>query len=235
MPIGPECLHCWAAEQTHRRKRLLPARYGGLTDMQGRFNGKVRFMEKDLAKPLRRRKPTVYSIWNDLFHVCVAFFHRDWVMAMIHDCPQHTFLALTKRPWRMADWSKCRPRAGELPHLWIGTTAGTQTSADERLPHLLQCPAAVRFLSAEPLLEHLDITAWTWGPSIDRLAWLIIGPETGSRRRACEPAWMKSLIEQADAAKVPVFIKAFPMGGRISKDSAEWPRWARRREFPSTP
>jgi protein gp37 len=237
-PWSPECLHCWSAEQTHRRQNhptlQTRARYCGLTNASGQFNGTVRFMERDLDKPLRIRKPTVWAVWNDLFHANVSLEQIGWVWDVIERVPQHTFLVLTKRPERIGEFFRAcctEEPPWPLPNVWLGTTIGHPDSL-WRIDELLKVPAAVKFLSCEPLLESL-VPLWPqwWWPM---LSWVIIGPETGRNRRECKPEWIKSLIEQADAAGLPVFIKAFPVGGRVSKDMAEWPEWARRREFPTT-
>ena len=133
--------------------------------------------------------------------------------------------------------SVCTP----ISNLWIGVTAENQEWADKRIPELLKIPAAVRFASYEPVLAECDFQQYldapkrggAWPDSECKLDWLIVGPETGAGRRECEPEWIQSVIEQCDAAGVPVFVKAFPMpDGGISKDMSEWPEWARRRGFP---
>jgi len=248
------------------------ARYGGLTDADGKFNGTVRFMEADLDKPLRTKKPTVWAVWNDLFHARVSVGEIYHAFDVMDQCRQHTFLVLTKRPGYISE-TLYEPSGVKgpgyfsqknfLPNVWLGTTCGHPESL-WRVEELLKCPAAKRFVSAEPLLGELDLTwigksshyeysRWNaltgeahavaegteipWdtiypvgsGP----ICWLIIGPETGSKRRDCKEEWIESLIGQADNVGIPVFIKAFPINGRVSKDMAEWPQWARRREFPT--
>ena len=104
-----------------------------------------------------------------------------------------------------------------LPNVWVGTSVEDQKRADERIPHLLNTPAAVRFLSCEPLLGPIDLTAIkrtkTEGymrPLDGRfrtLDWIIVGGESGPRARLCNLAWMRDIIKQCHAASVPVFIK----------------------------
>jgi protein gp37 len=118
-------------------------------------------------------------------------------------------------------------------NLWVGVSVENQEWADKRIPVLLQIPEARRFISAEPLLAPIDLNrnydcGTFWG---DKLNWVIVGPETGQGRRECKPEWIRSIIEQCDAAKVPVFVKAFPIGKRISHKPEEWPEWAKRREI----
>jgi protein gp37 len=214
----------------------------------GKFNGQVRFMEADLEKPLRTRKPTVWSVWNDLFHKTVTDEQIGDAFAVMLRAPRHRFLILTKRPERMAEWFRGF-YTGQQPskNVALGTTVGHPDSL-WRIGELLKCPAAMRSLSVEPLLEELDLTTYLtpadrdhigedygtwvagkWQPPLDQL---IIGPETGPGARPCKLEWIESLVDQADAAGLAVFVKAFPIDGRVSKDMAEWPEWARRREFP---
>lgn len=126
---------------------------------------------------------------------------------------------------------------------WLGVSVENQEWADKRIPLLLQIPAAVKFISAEPLLGPLDlwkaeypapgrgrqgaVTSWPGG-----LNWVIVGPETGSGRRPCKIEWIESIVEQCAAAGVPVFVKALPIGKQISHELAEWPEHLRKREYP---
>lgn len=65
------------------------------------------------------------------------------------------------------------------------------------------------------------------------LNWVIIGCESGPRRRPCNLEWVKSVVDQCDAAQVPVFVKQLDLGGKVSHDMSEWPEWARRQEWPN--
>lgn len=103
-----------------------------------------------------------------------------------------------------------------LPNVWLGTSVEDQDAADERVPHLLRCPAAVRFLSCEPLLGPVDLDNWLWeeagpawagrnlSPGID---WVIVGGESGPGARPMDPAWAVSLRDQCAAADVPLHFK----------------------------
>jgi protein gp37 len=160
--------------------------YAGLTVLNNRgdrhFNGVVRCVEEALEIPLRWKQPRRIFVnsMSDLFHREVPFEFVDRVFAVMALCPQHTFQVLTKRPERMAEYLTTDFRADRiveamplvapdrgawswptwkeaLRHVWLGTSCENQSAADERIPHLLRCPAAVRFLSCEPLLEEVDV------------------------------------------------------------------------------
>ncbi len=117
-----------------------------------------------------------------------------------------------------------------LPNVWLGASAEDQARLDERVPHLIRCPAAVRFLSVEPLLEELDL----WAPIRDMkdrdtepdpggdgryLHWVIVGGESGPRARACEVGWIRGVVRQCRAAKCPVFVKQLGAGAYDGLDA----------------
>ena len=108
------------------------------------------------------------------------------------------------------------PAAWPLPNLWLGVTAEDQRRADERIPLLLQCPAAKRFVSYEPALGPVDLERWMFRNDMSddgarfpsgRLDLVICGPETGPGRRPMDPAWRDSLLSQCRDAGVPFFDK----------------------------
>lgn len=137
-----------------------------------------------------------------------------------------------------------------LPNVWLGVSAENQEQADKRIPLLLQCPAAVRFVSAEPLLGPIDLIYaafdGSWGvEDMGRLDWVIVGGESGHGARPCNVEWIRSIVKQCGDAGVPVFVKqlgAEPVDGhgwrdyRISHNKGgnmlEWPDDLRVREFP---
>lgn len=101
-----------------------------------------------------------------------------------------------------------------LPNVWLGTSVENQEQADKRIPHLLRCPAAVRFLSCEPLLGDVDLTAGsgafrigTQGVAADGVDWVIAGGESGPGARPCDVAWIRSIVSQCKGVGVPVFVK----------------------------
>ncbi len=144
--------------------------------------------ESTLLAPLRRKKPTRYFVnsMSDLFHESVPDEWIDQIFAVMALCPQHTFQVLTKRSdrmreylsggrwaWRVIEAKKAFDRAhrpgmggilgttnGALPNVWLGVSVEDQTRADQRIPDLLNTPAAVRWISAEPLLGPVDLRQW---------------------------------------------------------------------------
>lgn len=150
-----------------------------------------------------------------------------------------------------------------LPNVWIGTSVEDQRAADERIPELLCVPAALRFLSVEPLLGPVDLDGLAWWADMSDgvislrtgIDWVIVGGESGPKARPCEVGWIRSVVEQCKAAEVPCFAKqlgshvrsdeAFPFSpsvdGRVHLDSSkggdmtEWPEDLRVQEMPCPP
>lgn len=125
---------------------------------------------------------------------------RERLWRLIGETPNLTWLLLTKRPDRMAAWFRERVGGFRWPrNAWAGTTVENQAAADARVPHLLRVPAAVRFLSCEPLLGPVKLRS--------KISWVIAGGESGPRARPSHPAWFRSLRDQCAAAGVPFFFK----------------------------
>jgi protein gp37 len=146
---------------------------------------------------------------------------RGRLISLIHQTPNLDWLILTKRPenieamWDEAatDWGEPGTLAMPLENVWLGYSASTQADLDRGSPHLLKCPAAVRFLSLEPLLEPISLSYKPGtrqhlpGRLLDEVHWVIVGGESGPGARPCNLAWIRSIVAQCKAAGVPVFVK----------------------------
>jgi protein gp37 len=255
-----------------------------------RWTGAVQLVMEHLDDPIRwRRGRRIFvNSMSDLFHERLTDETIALVFAVMAMAPHHTFQVLTKRPERMEAWfasgrdltvagikalatmGKLGARwkqdafpelpAWPLPNVWLGTTVEDQKRADERIPHLLSTPAAVRFLSCDPLLEHVDLFAFLKTDLRDRslvalgaapgVDWCIVGGESGPGARGFSVEWARSIVKQCRAAGVPVFVKqmgARPMAmsflgksgvdvvrleSRKGNNPAEWPEDLRLREMP---
>jgi len=121
------------------------------------------------------------------------------------------------------------------PNVWLGTSVEHQAAADERIPHLLECPAAVRFLSCEPLIGPLD------NLPLDGIDWTIVGGETGPGARLCKVGWVGGIVAQCRVAGVSVFVKQLgalsdgpdTCGGCKNDLMSSWPEGLRVREYPT--
>lgn len=127
--------------------------------------------------------------------------HRDRLARLIESTPNLDWLLLTKRPQnalRLSPWE------GDWPdNVWAGTTVELQTRADELMPHLERIPAAVRFISAEPLLGPLDLAPWL-GSAVH---WVITGGESGPKARPASPSWFTDIHRQCMEAEVAFHFK----------------------------
>jgi len=167
-------------------------------------------------EPFGWRKPKKIFVCSmgDLFHEDVPFPWINEVFSVIQRCAHHRFMVLTKRPERMRNYiSKVLQVRGwpesdiPFPNVWMGITAETQRRADERIPVLLEIPAARRFVSVEPMLGPVDLSQWL-GRS-GGLDWVICGGETGPGARPVHPDWVRSLRDQCQIAGVPFFFKSW--------------------------
>ena len=172
-----------------------------------------------LDKPLHWRNPRRVFVCSmgDLFHPSVEIGFLTHVFDTIEQCPQHTFQILTKRPENISKlWTNQSERPGHswqymrkgtvLPNVWLGTSCENQEWYDKRWPIAAQIPAAVNFISFEPLLS--DIQMKPPYPS-----WCIICAESkgGHPGRECKIEWVRSIVQQCKAAGIPVFVKQIHM------------------------
>ena len=215
-PVSAGCDHCWS--------RAMAARFG-------RKSAEVRFREDRLGLPAKTRKPTVWALWNDLFHEAV----KDWDIAaachQMNAAGRHLFIVLSKRPERMAEWSSIHLPDGWPPNVILGTSVEDQATADKRIPELLKVRAACRCVSYEPALGPVDfVLPRTGKPTIN---WIIAGGETGPKARECDPEWLVRASRQCREASVPFWFKSWGRNPGI-RDAYGDPFIlpAHRREFP---
>ena len=241
--VSPGCAHCYA--------ETLTKRYAGRPGWPVEFmpwvpgNDTIVLHPDRLKAPLSWQEPRMVFVdsMSDLFHDAIPDDYIDQVFAVMALTPQHTYQVLTKRPARMQRYlidssSSDRDPAlvWPLSNVWLGVTVENQRWADERIPILLGTPAAVRFISAEPLLGPLALGQWQKGcdgtdPGVPGLDWVIVGGESGPKYRAFDHNWARSIVAQCRSAGVACFIKQ--MGGaRPGNAIDDLPTGLRVREFP---
>lgn len=231
--VSQGCKHCYA-ERDWGRLQHLPA-------YAGRAFTDVRTHADRLDQPLRWRRPRRIFVnsMSDLFHPDVSVEFIDKVFAVMALCPQHTFQVLTKRPERMKAYVSNlalrtelvgieaeviggidRHKEGlqqrwplPLQNVWLGVSVEDQAAADERIPLLLDTPAAMRWISAEPLLASINLAEHGLHGGPGQLDWVVVGGESGPKARPMHPAWARSLRDQCAAAGVPFLFK-------------QWGEWA---------
>lgn len=239
--VSPGCAHCYAESLSLRykwtEKPWTPA---------NATQNVVLYPER-LDQPLRWKKPRMIFVnsMSDLFHEEVPDTYIERVFAVMAEAQHHIFQVLTKRPERMlghvrqiqsyvrrglwgdvTDWP--------LPNVWLGVSVENQYWADKRIPLLLETPAAIRFLSCEPLLgpinfwQDTEVGPLTFlrptgyadiGQEDAYIKWVIVGGESGShmgtkehpnpryKHRWMKPEWAQSIVDQCRGAGVPVFFK----------------------------
>jgi protein gp37 len=206
--VSAGCDHCYALTLAKRLKAMGSAKYQ--TDGDARTSGPgfgVATHATALGEPFRWRQPRLVFVnsMSDLFHakVPVDFIRR--VFAVMEATPQHTYQVLTKRARRL------RRLAPSLPwpsNLWVGVSVEDAHVA-ERVAELRAVPAAVRFLSCEPLLGPLPDL------NLNGVGWVIVGGESGPHARPVEARWVRDLQDQCQRGGVPFFFKQW--GGRSPK------------------
>ena len=209
--VSPACDNCyaelWAKRMGHRLWGTdAPRRFFGDAHWREPF----RWNEEAEAAGLRERvfcasMADVFERRSDLNQERI----RLW--QLIDRTPNLDWLLLTKRPQnvgRIAPWGKNWPT-----NVWLGTSVESQTIAEKRLPFLLKIPAAIRFLSCEPLLGPLNLQHWFRSKSFHPIDWVIAGGESGPRARPMHPNWPISLLHQCRDFDVPFHFK-------------QWGQWA---------
>jgi len=215
--VSPGCDNCYAMRDAKRLKAAGVRAYqtDGKPPRSGPGFGFAMHADR-LDQPRRWRDPRRIFVnsMSDLFHESMTLGFLTDVFQVMADCQRHTFQILTKRhrrmhrvlaggwPGSMCSGALAEHRAEPLPNVWLGVSVEDQQWAATRIPWLLTTPAAVRWLSMEPLLGPVDLTPW-----IDRLDWVVVGGESGPGWRPIDPAWARDLRDQCVAAGVPFHFK----------------------------
>ena len=193
--VSPGCDHCYAERLTRRFRSAYPDGFA-LT---------LRPEALDLPRRWRRPRVVFVNSMSDLFHAKVPTSYLAEVFAVMEACPQHTFQILTKRAERLA---RLAPRLPWPPNIWMGVSVETRDYL-WRIDYLRRVPAAVRFVSAEPLLRSLGSI------SLVGIDWLIAGGESQAGARPAHPDWFRELRDQCASAAVAFFLKQ--LGGHPHK------------------
>lgn len=219
------CTHCYAMAMAKRLEAMGMEKYAGLTRKTGRrivWNGVVREDQAALSIPHRWRKPRKIFVnsMSDLFHeqVSDAFILDVW--KVMSETPHHNYQILTKRPERMAELVTAK--IGEvLPNVWLGTSI-EDASVAERIDHLRSAPAAIRFISFEPLIGSVGTI------DLHGIHWAIVGGESGKSARPIREEWIDEIYVQCLSANTAFFFKQW---GTWGKDNKKRSKKANGREY----
>ncbi len=212
--VSAGCTHCYAMEMARRLEAMRVAKYVGLTRISGKkpiWTGAVREDSGSLTIPLAWRKPRKIFVnsMSDLFHdkVSEAFILAVW--DVMRATPHHSYQILTKRPERMKEI------VGSLiddvlPNVWLGTSVEDE-AASTRIGMLREVPAAVRFISFEPLIGPVGAV------DLSNIDWAIVGGESGRSARPIREEWIDEIYAQCEMFDTAFFFKQWGTWGKDNK------------------
>jgi len=252
-PISEGCKNCYAKRMAKR----LAGRYG-YPEQPHEFDVTLHPEKLNQPLHWKKPRMIFVCSMGDLFHKDVEYEWIFKIFAVMSLNQQHTFQILTKRPENMKKWFDyysvggfgtreiVKSRANKikgltetpagwtnmswpLPNVWLGVTAENQQTANERIPGLLKTPAAVRFVSVEPMLEGMMVDGYlNKDPNLATLDWVICGGETGPRAREMKTEWARDLYRQCKEDGAPFFFKkpgdAFKGNVEDLPMVREWPK-----------
>jgi len=274
--VSPGCTNCYAMKQAHRLLDRPGSHYEGTTKQSNGgavWTGKIGVAPDHIFyQPLRWQRPRNIFVnsMGDVFHDQIPDELIDRVFGVMALARQHTFQLLTKRSARMRDYMNNTTLAGRIfcavqdvaalmgmkgperivlptPNVWLGVSVEDQARADERIPHLIETPAEVRFLSCEPLIGPVDLSPFLGDPRkqfynpgdrehparstryeypfLSHKDWIICGGESGQNARDMNPDWARKMRDDCKAAAVPFFMKQMAHKAEIPADLfvREWP------------
>jgi protein gp37 len=204
--ISPGCVHCYA--------ETFAERFRGVPGHPFEFGFDLRLVPEKLAEPLRwpKSKMVFVNSMSDLFHEKVPDDYVEAVAKIMVKANWHTYQILTKRAGRMHELLSGKLQfAAKWPHIWWGVSVENRQHGLPRLRHLRACPARVRFLSIEPLLEDLGEF------DLAGIDWVIVGGESGPGARPMAAAWVRKIRAQCREANVAFFFKQW---GGVRKSQA---------------
>lgn len=198
------CSNCYAMRMAGRLQAMGHEAYEGVTRRSGNrsvWTGKVHTNESALEIPLTWRKPRLVFVnsMSDLFQDAVSFEFVDRVWDVMAKTPIHTYQILTKQPDRMATY--LRQRGGSpLHNVWVGTSV-EDSAVTDRIDQLRECPAAVRFISFEPLIGSVGVV------DLSNIQWAIVGGESGPKARPMDPSWVTEIFDACEHQGTAFFFK----------------------------
>jgi protein gp37 len=205
------CTNCYAMRMAARLEAMGVEKYRGLTRKTGgraKWTGVLRLDEESLSVPEKWSKPrnVFVNSMSDLFHPDVPsdFIGRVW--DVMKRTPRHTYQILTKRPDRMVD--VLSSGFDVLPNVWLGASVEDERVI-HRLDELRQVPAAIRFVSFEPLIGSVA------DGKLDGIHWAIVGGESGPNARPMDPEWIDEIFDMCTDAGAAFFFKQW--GGKNKK------------------
>ncbi|NRA88335.1 MAG: DUF5131 family protein [Rhizobiales bacterium] len=210
--VSPGCTNCYAMQMAARLEAMHVESYKGLTRKSGGrtiWTGKINQVKSALAKPLKWKKPRMIFVnsMSDLFHEEVSYWFIIAVWTIMEQTPQHTYQILTKRPRRMKDVLE-KFNLPILPNVWLGVSVESDEYR-KRIEVLSTIPAAIRFVSFEPLLGNIEY------PDLRKIDWAIVGGESGPNARPMQQRWVEIIKLHCEITNTAFFFKQW--GGKNKK------------------
>lgn len=223
--VSAGCTHCYAMQMAKRLDAMGVEKYKGLTRKSGKrtvWNGKVREDKESLSIPYKWKKPRTIFVnsMSDLFHEDVSEKFICSVWEVMRETPRHNYQILTKRPERMLQVISEKIK-DVLPNVWLGTSVEDSKTID-RIDAVRKVPAAIRFISFEPLIGavgRVDLTD---------IHWAIVGGESGVGARAIKEEWIDEIHDQCSVYDTAFFFKQW---GAWGKDNKKRSKKANGREY----
>lgn len=204
--VSPGCAHCYA--------EVFAERWRGIPGHPYEQGFDLRLVPHKLLEPLHWATPRLIFVnsMSDLFHKSVPDDYIEAVAKVMVSANWHTYQVLTKRSERMRDLLNSKLKsAAQQSHIWWGVSVEDRKHGLPRLANLRSASATVRFLSIEPLLEHLG------RPNLRGIHWIIVGGESGPGSRPMDPEWVRSIRNQCREGHIPFFFKQW--GGVRKKET----------------
>ncbi len=219
------CKNCYAMHMARRLEAMGVEKYKGLTQKRGKnitWNGTIREDQESLQIPYKWKKARKIFVnsMSDLFHEDVSDNFILSVWKVMQETPQHNYQILTKRPERMRQIATDKI-GNVLPNVWLGTSVENSEVID-RIDDLRKTPAAIRFISFEPLIDSVGKV------NLRNIHWAIVGGESGSKARPIREEWIDEIHDQCHAFDTAFFFKQW---GSWGKDNQKRSKKANGREY----
>ena len=212
--VSAGCTNCYAMEMAKRLEAMRVDKYAGLTRRSGNrtiWNGVVKEDRTalDIPRKWKKARKIFVNSMSDLFHEQVSDEFILSVWQVMRETPRHSYQILTKRPDRMASLIASKiPEV--LPNVWLGTSV-EDADAATRIDHLRAVPAAIRFISFEPLIGAVGEI------DLRDIHWAIVGGESGKSARPIKEDWIDEIYDQCASNKTTFFFKQWGTWGKDNK------------------
>lgn len=218
--ISAGCKNCYAEKMAERLQKMGQANY------KDGFKLTLQPHMLEIPKRWTRARKIFVNSMSDLFHRDVPDDYIKQVFDVMRACPQHVFQVLTKRSKRLVEYSNSNRGGLHAPNVWIGVSVENEEQT-ERIEHLNDAHCFLKFISAEPLLGHLNLSP----VQLKWIDWVIVGGESGPNHRPIQPEWVRDIRDTCTLSDTAFFFKQW--GGLRPKSNGALLDGKEYKEFPS--